>query len=91
MIPGSKIINVAGILLVLLISGCKPDKKLNAFHFTQMPFGHTHIDFDNRITESDSVNVFVDEYMYNGSGVGIGDFNNDGLPDVFFLRQYGKQ
>ena len=24
------------------------------------------------------------EYIYNGAGVGIGDLNNDGLPDIVF-------
>jgi hypothetical protein len=49
-----------------------------------MKAGETNIDFNNQITESDSINVYANEYMYNGSGVGIGDFNNDGLADIFF-------
>ena len=28
--------------------------------------------------------MFVNEYTYMGGGVGIGDFNNDGLQDIFF-------
>src|SRR6202790_5306485 len=42
------------------------------------------IDFENKITTSDSLNIFSFEYIYNGGGVGIGDFNGDGLPDIFF-------
>lgn len=55
-----------------------------AFHFTLMKADDTNISFNNTITESDSVNVFRNEYMYNGAGVGVGDFNNDGLQDIFF-------
>ncbi len=42
------------------------------------------IDFQNTITTSDSVNALLFEYIYNGSGVGLGDFNNDGFQDLFF-------
>ncbi len=28
--------------------------------------------------------MFVNEYTYMGGGVGVGDFNRDGLPDLFF-------
>jgi enediyne biosynthesis protein E4 len=73
------------LLLLPLINGCKNNNAVtDQFHFTQMNTGETNISFNNKITESDSVNVFTNEYMYNGSGVGIGDFNNDGLQDVFF-------
>ena len=44
----------------------------------------TGIDFSNDITESDSVNVLDYYYSYNGGGVGVGDFNNDGRQDLFF-------
>ena len=75
------------LLLFLLpfINGCKNNNAVaDQFHFTQLKADETNIGFNNKITENDSVNVFTNEYMYNGSGVGIGDFNNDGLPDVFF-------
>jgi len=72
-------------LIPLFNCACTNKKTIDdAFHFTQMSPAETNISFNNAITESDSVNVFNNEYMYNGSGVGIGDFNNDGLPDVFF-------
>ena len=52
--------------------------------FTSLPPGETNIVFRNTITENDSVNLIVNEYSYMGSGVSVGDFNNDLLPDVFF-------
>lgn len=44
----------------------------------------TGIDFENSVKENDSLNVLEFDYLYNGGGVAVGDFNNDGLPDVFF-------
>ncbi|WP_373331100.1 VCBS repeat-containing protein [Salmonirosea aquatica] len=52
--------------------------------FRQLPSSRTGISFNNRIQESDSLNVLRFEYLYNGGGVGIGDFNKDGWQDVFF-------
>jgi len=44
----------------------------------------TGIDFVNTINETPTRNQGTYEYMYNGSGVAIGDINNDDLPDLFF-------
>lgn len=53
-------------------------------HFERLDAARTGIDFINTITESDSFNILNNEYMYNGGGVGVGDFNNDGLQDLVF-------
>ena len=42
------------------------------------------IHFNNQVDESAYFNVLNYEYIYNGGGVGIGDFNNDSLPDIYF-------
>jgi enediyne biosynthesis protein E4 len=44
----------------------------------------TQILFNNVITETDDFNILTEEYIFNGGGVAVGDFNNDGLPDLFF-------
>lgn len=49
-----------------------------------MPAERTGIHFNNTIREDDSTSSFIDEFGYMGGGVGIGDFNNDGLKDIFF-------
>lgn len=41
------------------------------------------VDFLNQINEHDSLHIFKYEYLYNGHGIGIADFNQDGLEDIF--------
>ncbi len=54
------------------------------FLFELMDVSETGIHFQNTITVNDSINVIDFQYCYNGGGVGIGDFNSDGLPDLVF-------
>jgi hypothetical protein len=42
------------------------------------------LNFNNQIIENDTINELDIENVYNGGGVGVGDFNNDGLQDLFF-------
>ena len=42
------------------------------------------VNFINTIQTDSVFNLLDYEYLYNGGGVGIGDFDDDGLPDLFF-------
>jgi hypothetical protein len=77
MIAGSRIC-LPFIFPVVLLYSCS-----NKTLFENYPH-HTGILFNNKITESDSVNELDIENVYNGGGVGIGDFNHDGLQDLYF-------
>ena len=68
------------LLSVLLFSSCKTKETL----FQPISSDHSGIHFNNQIAETDSMNVLDISNIYNGGGVGIGDFNKDGLEDVYF-------
>ena len=50
----------------------------------------TGLEFSNNLTYNKEFNLFKYIYFYNGSGVGAGDFNNDGLIDLFFGSNQGN-
>lgn len=51
--------------------------------FQLVPPDDSGIDFINHISPDDTINILTYEYLYNGGGVGVGDFNDDGFQDVF--------
>jgi len=63
-----------------------PEEKL----FTLLQPGQTGIDFINQLKEDDKRNIFTYEYLYNGSGVAVGDLNGDGLPELFFASNFSS-
>lgn len=72
-------------LLLLLFSlhyGCQKSNSNTLFKLVSSD--HSGIDFNNVITENEQFNIIKLEYLYNGGGVGVGDFNQDGLSDIFF-------
>ena len=52
--------------------------------FEELPATQTGVQFQNTITQTIDINILSWEYLFNGGGVGVGDFNNDGLPDLVF-------
>jgi hypothetical protein len=71
----------AGAAMAFLVWGCKPSPDtLLELHTSE----ETGLDFSNTIPESDTLNIFTYDYIYNGGGVAIADFNRDGLQDIFF-------
>ncbi|MCA6446112.1 MAG: VCBS repeat-containing protein, partial [Chitinophagaceae bacterium] len=65
--------------LIMIVVSCTNKQPL----FKELSASQTGIDFNNQIVETADLNILNYEYLYNGGGVGIGDFNNDGLPDIY--------
>ena len=73
------------IVIFVILSSCSNlGSEQDQTRFRLLDSDFTGIHFNNKLTESDTLNYFTYQYMYMGGGVAIGDVNNDGLSDVFF-------
>src|SRR5688500_795485 len=70
--------------VVLYLSSLAFAQKLRLPLFKPLPATETGITFANVVKETPGLNIITYEYFYNGGGVGLGDFNNDGLQDIYF-------
>ena len=71
------------IFIILIFSyGCSSQHVEKKFEVVSSK--HSGITFSNSIEATDTFNVIDFYYIYNGGGLGIGDFNNDGLQDIYF-------
>ncbi|MBE7179071.1 MAG: VCBS repeat-containing protein, partial [Mucilaginibacter polytrichastri] len=71
------------VLICLAQAACKP--KAEHAIFTKVDADKSNIHFANTNKESANFNILDYLYFYNGAGVATGDFNNDGLEDIYFV------
>lgn len=75
------------ILVLLMFSICVSGQSLKLFE--PVPPKKSGVVFKNTITENEQHNALTYENLYNGGGVAVGDINNDGLDDIFFVSNMG--
>ncbi len=74
--------------IIIIFISCKENKPTL---FTKMPEDYTGINFINSVKEDiPNFNILTYPYFYNGAGVAVGDFNNDGLTDICFTGNMVK-
>lgn len=72
---------IASLVLLLLGTGACTSKKTL---FEEVDGKDLGVDFVNGVGQNEVFNILTFEHLYNGGGVAIDDFNNDGLQDLFF-------
>jgi enediyne biosynthesis protein E4 len=72
--------------LILFFFSCKKttSQEKDKPVFKLLEADQTGLQFANNLEVNLDFNIFKYMYYYNGSGVGVGDFNGDGLQDLFF-------
>lgn len=72
-----------------LLAGCNSFKSEKPL-FQSLDSTQTGVSFANRLVPSEKLNILDYLYFYNGGGVSAGDINNDGLTDLYFVSNQGK-
>ena len=72
-------------LLIIVFTACQEQEKKDGHEglFTEVSSDRSQLSFINQIHESDTLNYLNFPYIYMGGGVAVGDFNQDGLSDIY--------
>ncbi len=80
------IVIICFFIVVTNFFSCNEEKKQPTLFTLEKDSG---INFINKVENTKDFNIFIYRNFYNGGGVGIGDINNDNLPDVFMTSNMG--
>ncbi|GMN11003.1 VCBS repeat-containing protein [Croceitalea sp. MTPC9] len=74
------------IFFLLSLFSCGDKEATNDIktRFSLLSSNETGINFSNDVKDAKEHNILRYANYYGGSGVGVGDFNNDGLQDLYF-------
>ncbi len=75
-----------GLASLLLIGCSQKEGQL----FEKLSSDESNITFNNQLLDSKNISILDYLYYYNGGGVALGDINNDGLVDIYFTSNQGK-
>jgi hypothetical protein len=77
------------LILGIALTGCTSKNNTVQSTFEVLDDARTGLHFVNKLKPNKEFNMFNYMYFYNGGGIGAGDFNNDGLVDLFFSSNQG--
>ena len=72
------------LLAITTLAGCR-EWSNGPTLFEKIESDQSGVRFVNTVTNNKDFNIFKYRNFYNGGGAAIGDINNDGLADLFFL------
>jgi hypothetical protein len=82
------------LLVLLLIVTCNKNQNeeipIKNYLLQKLSVKETGINFENQLKEDVNHSIINYIYFYNGSGLCAGDINNDGLSDLYFVSNQGK-
>ena len=83
-------------ILLLIIFSCSNDSSIKEIAsknekalFTKIYSEESNITFTNYVKQTNDFNFMNYMYIYTGAGVAIGDVDQDGLDDVYFVSNFG--
>ncbi|MFK8005546.1 MAG: VCBS repeat-containing protein [Saprospiraceae bacterium] len=79
------------IFFILVLFGCTQTEINHASsQFQLLESNQTGLNFNCETSQDSNFNMFTYMYFYNGGGIAVGDYNNDGWEDLFFTSNMSE-